>query len=181
MNFNASVARKLAWWKEGLPRDRDLRKYQRLESIQVNMAATKPPNPGPDAFHRERSKCLDAFVASEEAVIALLRQSGTRSGGEPFGKKVENLRKAKASLQYPAPLKARIDELLRQFDELMDARNDLVHARLQIAVIGEDQRACFINARQCANGSQSARLFSLEGLRALTRKADQLAQDLRKT
>jgi hypothetical protein len=49
---------------------------------------------------------------------------------------------------------------------------------LQIAVIGTDQKACFINARQPHCGSQQARLFSLENLRSARTKATGLAEQL---
>lgn len=114
----------------------------------------------------------------EEAVVALLRESATKFGGEPLGSKVEALKKAKPSPQYSTERKQKINELLGQFDELLDLRNDLVHARLQIAVIGNDQRACFINARQLMAGIQTARLFSLESLRSVTRTAGELGAKL---
>lgn len=143
------------------------------------MATNPPSKPGPDAFHRERSKCLDAFVACEEAVVALLQVSATKSGGEPLGSKIEALKKAKPAPPYPAARKQVVNGLLGQFDDLLELRNDLVHSRLQIATIGDDQKACFINARQSPTGALSARLFSLESLRTVTRKATGLAAQLK--
>ncbi|MFM5932357.1 MAG: hypothetical protein ACKOPQ_15790 [Novosphingobium sp.] len=143
------------------------------------MATNPPAKPGVDAFHRERSKCLDAFVGCEEAVVALLLASATKAGAEPLGLKIEALKKAKPSPSYPATRKQTINGLLGQFDDLLELRNDLVHSRLQIAAIGEDQKACFINARQSSTGAQSARLFSLESLRSVTRKASELAGKLK--
>ena len=143
------------------------------------MTSCQPPQPGIDAFHKERSRCLDAFVACEEAVIALLLTSGCKFGNEPFGSKVEALRKAKSSPTYSAKRKRAVNGLLEQFEDLLELRNDLVHSRLQIATISEDQRACFINARQSPTGTQTARLFSLKNLQDLTKKAADLAKRLR--
>jgi hypothetical protein len=143
------------------------------------MSNNSPPKPpGIDAYHRERSKCLDAFVACEEAVISLLVKAEIKFGGEPFGKKVEKLRKAKSGKHYSDEQKGRIDEILARFDDLFIIRNDLVHARLRLESIGGVEKACFINARECANGTQTARLFSLESLRAVTRQASELADHL---
>lgn len=143
------------------------------------MTACQHPKPGIDAFHKQRSKCLDAFVDCEEAVTALLVASGTKFGGEPFGSKLEALRKAKASATYAKKRKQTVNGLLEQFEELLELRNDLVHSKLQLATLGDNQRACFINAKQTSTGAQTARLFSLDSLRDLTRKAAGLANDLR--
>lgn len=143
------------------------------------MATNPPPQPGADAFHRERSKCLDAFAALEESVILALAKSGGKSGGEPFGKKIEALKKSKPSPTFTKVAHGAVTKLVADIEPILDLRNDLVHARLQIAKIGEDQRACFINARQCESGTQMARLFSLDSLREVTRKASQIAEKLR--
>lgn len=144
------------------------------------MTACQPPKPGPDAFHKQRSKCLDAFVSCEEAVITLLQASNTKFGGEPFGSKVDALRKAKKSPGYSGERKQAVNRLLDQFEELLEQRNDLVHSRLQIATIGDVQKACFINAKHASTGAQTALLFSLESLRDLTSKASDLASELRR-
>ena len=47
-----------------------------------------------------------------------------------------------------------------------------------MAVIGDDNRACFTNLRECQSGSQTARLFTLEGLRALSADMLKLAEEL---
>jgi hypothetical protein len=48
-----------------------------------------------------------------------------------------------------------------------------------LATIGEDQRACFTNLRECQSGSQTARLFTLEGLRELSAEMLKLADELK--
>jgi hypothetical protein len=136
------------------------------------------PRPGLDAFHRERSKCIDAFAAIEEAVIGLLSASDIKFGGEPFGQKLELLRKIKASPKRSKERVAQLQTLLKRCVEINELRNDIVHSKLQLAVIGEDQRACFTNLRDCQSGSQTARLFTLEGLRALSVEVLKLADEV---
>lgn len=142
------------------------------------MATNPPPQPGPDAFHRERSKCLDGFAAIEQAVIALLTRTGAKITNGPFGLKVQAIKKLEVMPGLSKSACATAAVLAGEIETILDVRNDLVHARLQIATIGTDQRACFINARQCASGAQLARLFSLESLREVTRKANQIAEKL---
>lgn len=143
------------------------------------MNAPTNPRPGIDAFHRNRSKCIDAFSEVEQALIAVIDRCGGKIGSESFGQKIEKLRKAKPS---PGLAKGKIETLMKLMDRcaaINEVRNDIVHSTLQLAVIGNDQRACFINSRQCDSGSQTARLFSLEGLRSLTAEMTQLAADIR--
>lgn len=149
--------------------------------MTLNMANHSPPNPGIDVFHKERSKCIDAFVSVEVAVIQLLDLTSTKFGSEPFGRKVKALKEAKPTPQYSKERKAKVDLLLVEAIDLFEVRNDLVHARLQLAIIGTDQRACLTNARHCLAGSQTARLFTLDGLRAVARQANALAEALIKT
>ncbi len=144
------------------------------------MTTNKPPRPNPDVYHKDRSKCLDAFVLAEESLVTLLERSKTPFNGESVGQKVEKLRKAKAGPQFSKASKAAADALLTEFAELQELRNDLVHSRLQVASFEDRDMVCFVNARQCASGSQLARLMTLESLRELTRKATGIAEALRK-
>jgi hypothetical protein len=138
------------------------------------------PRPGLDVFHRERSKCIDAFAAIEEAVIGLLSHSDIKFGGESFGQKLELLSKIRPSPKRSKERVAQLQTLLKRCGEINGLRNDIVHSKLQLAVIGEDQRACFTNLRDCQMGSQTARLFTLAGLRALSVEMLELAGDIRK-
>ena len=143
------------------------------------MTALTNPRPGIDAFHRTRSKCIDAFSEVEQALIWIIERSGGKVGSESFGQKLERLRKVKPS---PTLSKAQIEKLTSLIDgcaAINELRNDIVHSTLQLAVIGSDQRACFINSRQCTSSSQTARLFSLEGLRGLTAEMTELATKIR--
>jgi hypothetical protein len=138
------------------------------------------PRPGIDAFHRERSKCIDAFAAIEEAVVRLLSQSDIKFGGESFGQKLGLLQKIKASPSRSKEKVAQLQILLKRCEAICALRNDIVHSRLQLAVIGEDHRACFSNLRECQSGSQIARLLTLEGLRSLSAEMLKLAEEFGK-
>lgn len=142
------------------------------------MNAPHNHRPGIDAFHRERSKCIDAFAAIEEAVMRLLTQSGIKFGGEPLGQKLELLSKIKPSPQFSKQRIAQLHTLYSRCVVVNELRNDIVHSRLQLAAIGDDQRACFTNLRECQSGSQTARLFTLEGLRGLSAETLTLAEEL---
>lgn len=51
------------------------------------MSDKLPPSPGPDAYHRERSKCIDAFAALETAALKVMDALEIKSAGESFGQK----------------------------------------------------------------------------------------------
>lgn len=141
------------------------------------MNAPHIPRPGIDAFHRERSKCIDAFAAIEEAFVRLLSQSDIKFGGESFGQKLKLLQKIKASPSRSKERVAQLQVLLKRCEALCELRNDIVHSKLQLALIGDDHRACFTNLRDCQSGSQTARLLTLEGLRALSVEMIKLAEE----
>jgi hypothetical protein len=144
------------------------------------MNAPHIPRPGLDTFHRERSKCIDAFAAVEEAVVTLLGESNIKFGAESFGHKLDLLHKIKASPQRSNDRVKQLHALLKRCEAINELRNDIVHSKLQMALIGEDQRACFTNLRDCQSGSQAARLFTLEGLRKLSLEMLKLADELGK-
>jgi hypothetical protein len=54
------------------------------------------PSAGIDAFHRQRSRCIDAFAVVEMLVVSLLRRNGEKCSCEPFGVKAGALLKVKA-------------------------------------------------------------------------------------
>lgn len=144
------------------------------------MASTAQPNPGPDAFHRERSKCIDAFASLEEAIVLLLDAMKIEFGAESFGQKIGLMQNAKAGPQFSQSRMQSVHNVLQRCKNLGELRNDIVHSRLQIASFDTETRACFTNTRQCLSGSQSARLFTLAGLRSVTTEATQLAEELRR-
>jgi hypothetical protein len=144
------------------------------------MASNNATKPGADAFHRERSKCIDAFAALEEAIIVILTGLAIKSGSETFGQKLELLSKAKANPRISKAKIQALQSMLPRCKALGELRNDIVHSRLQIEQLGEETRACFTNTRHCLSGSQTARLFTLSGLRSVRSEAVDLASELQK-
>lgn len=142
------------------------------------MNAPFTPSPTIDSFHAGRSKCIDAFASVEEVVVALLVMLEIKIGAEPFGQKIEQLRKAKASPRFSKARLEKLSILLPGCETLNSLRNDIVHSRLQVVVIEEYPRACFINTRECLSGSQSARIFSYEGLLKLRADIAKMAVEL---
>ena len=118
-------------------------------------------------FHCERSRCIDGFSAIEEAVIALLAILDIKAGSEPFSHKLDALRKAKANHRFSKERLQKLSTLIPACETLNRLRNDIVHSQLQIAIIGDVSKACFVNTRDCTAGSQSARLFAIDGLSKL--------------
>lgn len=143
------------------------------------MVSNDPTKPNADAFHRERSRCIDSFAGLEEAVISILVNLKLKSGSETFGQKLELLANAKAHPQFSKARILKLQVLLPGCKSLGELRNDIVHSRLQIAELGDETRACFTNTRHCLSGSQTARLFTLQGLRSVRNEATELANLLR--
>ncbi len=112
-------------------------------------------------------------------MIGVIAKIGGKVGAESFGQKLAQLRKAKATSTFSQAQIERLQKLLDGCLAISELRNDIVHSALKLAVIADDQRACFINLRHCASGSQTARLFTLEGLRGLTADMNELAKEIR--
>ena len=131
-----------------------------------------------DVFHRERSRCVDAFATVELVVNYLLAISGTKCGGEPLGQRIVNLREAKPSSGYSKARKKTVDEALKLLDAWLPLRADLVHGRLQLAELDGEVHACFANARQAALPGKQLRMFELADLRMATQRVTAIATKL---
>ena len=140
-----------------------------------------PPNkrPSADTFHRDRSKCVDAFADVEQAVIVLLRACDAKFGNEPFSAKVQKLRSVAPSCRISKAAVSRMPALLGRCAEIAALRNDIVHSKLKIAIVDDEHKACFVNLREDDKSSQSARMMTLEGLREVSAQMVELANDLR--
>lgn len=130
-------------------------------------------------LHYARSQCIDAFAEVEEAVVALLDLLLCKSSGELFGQKIELLKAAKPSPKFSKQRLTNLQSLLPECSAASLIRNDIVHSRLQLAELDGQYRACFVNAKQCLSGGQSARLFSLEGLHQLHDRLRALSTELK--
>ena len=142
------------------------------------MNAPFKPRPGIASFHRQRSKCIDAFAAVEEALISAIVATGGKPAGDSFGQRLAKLRKASPTSAMSGDRLLKLQGLLDRCLAISEVRNDIVHSELKLASIGDDQRACFINLRYCTSGSQTARLFTLEAMRHLTSEMSQLATEI---
>ncbi len=132
-----------------------------------------------DAFHLRRSRCLDAFSDLEEQLAVLQSLLNIKLSADSLGQKLEALKAAKASPKFSRERLTKLKELLPICEALNGLRNDIVHSRMQIAMIGKDQLACFANVRQPCPGSQTARLFTIGGLDELHRSVRQAAAKLK--
>ena len=137
-----------------------------------------PMKPGLDAFHKERSRCLDAFAELENAIYTLLELTGSKVGSEPLGGKIELLSKAKAGPRYSKARKDRVQASLGRLRELAERRNDLVHSQLRLAIVEDEHWAQFTNVRQRERGCGHPLQLTLEGMRSLARDSSRLAADL---
>jgi len=134
-----------------------------------------PNHPGADAFHRERSKCVDAFAAAEMEIIKLLRASGAKIGAEPFKQKIMLIQKVAAGPAYSKARKKATDQLAAELETLLALRADIVHARMQFAQIDGAALACFMNAREAGDTAPVARLMTYEALRSLGKRVIEIA------
>ena len=130
-------------------------------------------------LHAERSRCIDAFAEVEELIVSLFDLLGCKSVSASFGQRVEVLAKAQATPRFSKQRLARLRELLTECADVSLIRNDIVHARLQLAELDSQYRACFVNAWQCLSGGQTARLFSMDGLRELHDRLRRLSTELK--
>jgi len=136
-------------------------------------------NPGIDAFHKERSKCVDAFADLEAEVAALLVASNIEPGKASFGLQLGKLAKVKASPKLSKAKLAMLTELVARRQSLNAVRNDVVHARLKLTFIDDQPTACFVNPYQQTDSGRVARLLDLAEMRVLTKQVSELAESLR--
>lgn len=143
--------------------------------ITKPLAPNAPPSPGKDAFHRQRSKLIDAFADVEEGVMRLLDQTGSKRGAEPLKQKLAIVLKAKAGPAYSSTRKTQVDEAIKAIDTLLELRADLVHARLAVTMIDVEMHACFVNARETGIIGRKARIMTLVEMRTITTQVEALA------
>jgi hypothetical protein len=109
-----------------------------------------------------------------------LRRNGEKCSCEPFGVKAGALLKVKASSVYPAATKKKVDEALTIVLELLPVRADIVHARMKLVVAEGVNYAQFANAAMAMIPYAPCRLLTLDHLRDLTRRVEELAGEFEK-
>lgn len=90
------------------------------------------------------------------------------------------LLKVKASPGYSAATKKKVDAALGRVLELLPVRGDIVHARMKLVVVEGVNHAQFVNAATDASLYPPCRLLTLDHLRDLTRRVEELAGELEK-
>lgn len=109
-----------------------------------------------------RSSLLDSFADVEEAVICLQTKLGHKTSAASLGQRLTLVRKIKASPQLAKTSVAQLHGHLDRLAALNILRGDIVHARMCVASIAGETRACFINSRECQQEFPSARLLTHE-------------------
>ena len=139
-----------------------------------------PPMPKLDAFHRARSKIIDAFIVFESALVQRLDQGKISKQGNSLGLKLKCVSKLAAGSGLTDEAIGRIKEVADRCLPLVAVRNDLVHSQLQLVFLDGIQCVCLINANQPRTGNDTARIVSLPYLQHLAKlmlvEADKLRQ-----
>ncbi len=135
-----------------------------------------------EPFHLERSHLLDAFVALEQQIVAILSLTGAACAKDALlGHKVERLKTIKACPRFSKARKAAVLALIPAIEELVGLRGALVHAQLKVVRIDGTHKACLINARDANAEIQSALLLDLSALSGLVIRTRSLSEQLRRT
>lgn len=132
----------------------------------------------PDAFHRARSRCIDAFALAELNAIALLHAQSIKASSEPFKQKLTKLSKLEPTQRYTEAKKARVDQAIAELDHVLSIRADMVHSQLAVVELDGVRKACFRNPVQPGVPGEVARLFTLEEMNSLCRLVDELARTI---
>lgn len=144
----------------------------------MNAPLIDKPSTGIDAFHRQRSRCIDAFATIEANVIKRLKCNGAKCGEEPFAQKITTLAATPASPGYAAAAKKKVDLALATLLDLLSVRADIVHSPLNLVSVDSVAHARFVNAAVACTQYPLCRLFSFDQLRELTRRIEELAKEL---
>ncbi|PEQ11223.1 hypothetical protein B2G71_18215 [Novosphingobium sp. PC22D] len=145
----------------------------------VSTIKPSPPGPGIDAFHRARSRCLDAFAGAEAAVVMIMARTGESNLTVPLGAKVEALAKLKPDPTYSNNAKKTVDGELEKLRPLLCVRADIVHARMEIVTIDGDVHARFANAAVLWHPYPTFRLLNYRQFGELTATVEAIAAKLR--
>lgn len=126
-----------------------------------------------------RSRCIDAFADTENAISALSKQLCPGHDAEAFAQKIKRLRGVAAGPQYSRAQRTKLHEHLQQLEDLAPIRNDLAHGKLQVAHVGKTTVAIFLNAREADKLAPLARIVSNDQFLEIEAKAARLAVLLR--
>lgn len=139
---------------------------------------TTPCEHSKDALHLQRSKLIDAFAEIEMAVVIILDGAGVAQRGEPLKQRLSSVLTIKPSPTYSKARKSAVDDVIRRIDTLLALRNDVVHARLSVAVFENEIHALFVNARETNVVGRTARVITLAEMQILTKQVRELVRSL---
>lgn len=143
------------------------------------MTAGAPPKPASkEQLQLARCAFLDAFADAEAALNRLAKRMGYKSCAMTVGQRLDDMGKAKAG---PTFSKAKVQALNDQLDRLRRlnvVRADIVHARLAVAPIAGQNRACFINSINTDDDAPVARLVTCDEFARFNRELSEVAAAL---
>lgn len=138
-----------------------------------------PSSHAADPFHIARSRYLDAMAEFETQVIRVLRRGGVKVGNECLGQKLDKLASLNASCRLSKAAVARLHEIATGSGPLLDERNDIVHAAMDIVDLDGVAHALFSNTRLDDNSTSSiGRLISAAQFSRLEVRTRDLAKDM---
>ena len=133
-----------------------------------------------DSLHIARSCLLDSFAEIEESIICLQAKFGHKPSTATLGQRLEALRKVQASSQLSKVTVTRLQTLLERLATLNALRTDVVHAKMFVAPVAGEMRACFVNSLECSKEFPSARLLTLDQFGKVSKELSELAATLTK-
>ncbi|MFM5885039.1 MAG: hypothetical protein ACKOQ3_06905 [Novosphingobium sp.] len=142
----------------------------------MNAFTTK--NPQIDAFHRQRSKCIDAFAELEETVVSVQLFVKMKPSSDSLGQKIESLRAAQSTQRLTDESRSNLYAALDKCTALNAVRNDLVHSKMRFLENELGSFAIFANTKNCRAFHQQAQMLTLEGLRHLYAETTEAIKEL---
>ncbi len=139
----------------------------------TDIAAKKTPSK--EDLQIARSCLLDCFADVEASVICMQAKFGHKSSTAALGQRLDALRKVKAGPQLAKATVLQLSAFIERLSVLNGLRADVVHARMYVAPIAGEMRACFINSLECDAEFPSARLMTLDQFTKLNKELRELA------
>ena len=133
------------------------------------------PNNSDFALAIARSALVDAFAATETAVISrLVALQGETNA--MFSQNIAALQKMKPESRYSKATKKDVDQALAELLEMLPLRADIVHGCMRIVALDGKSLACFSNPQKIAAYSRLACLIEEEQFDAARKKLLALAK-----
>ena len=134
-------------------------------------------------FYRLRSEVLDCFADIEKTILNYISRSGQKNCCMTLslGHKLEAAKKVPAGPQRSKDLKNKADAELNKLTNLLPARADMVHSRMEIAITTSSEViAIFKNSKDAGSDCQEALVFKMSQLENFVSKLGALEKSLKK-